>query len=229
MNSEYQCPFCDSWNTRPGEFQVDLSTKFGKGSYMASSSTCLECGESFVSPNQARENDERALILRNKLKLGERTLGGLAIREIREYLNLSQKDAAGIFGGGEIAFSRYESDSVAMSKAAENLLKVLYIQPNLLNQIKQVQNLSLAEIKIFKESEEKAISANKIIADFRNARSTKKHVRLIQGNKSIPYEFEKIDTHFRTTTHIQIRPGALPIKEYQINSSSQSRLIYGHP
>jgi len=48
------------------------------------------------------------------------------VRKFREYFGITQADAAKIFGGGPVAFSKYESDDLAQSKARDNLLRVAY-------------------------------------------------------------------------------------------------------
>ncbi|HEC06256.1 MAG TPA: type II toxin-antitoxin system MqsA family antitoxin, partial [Thiolapillus brandeum] len=51
-------------------------------------------------------------------------LSGAEVRALREKLGLSQADAAKVFGGGPVAFSKYESDDVAQSEAMDKLLRL---------------------------------------------------------------------------------------------------------
>jgi len=57
------------------------------------------------------------------------------IRRIRRKLNLTQKAAAEIFGGGHNAFSRYESGLTRPPKSTDSLLRLLDKQPKLLGEI----------------------------------------------------------------------------------------------
>lgn len=57
------------------------------------------------------------------------------IKRIRNKLELTQKAASAIFGGGHNAFSRYETGSARQSKATDNLLRLLDRHPHLLNEI----------------------------------------------------------------------------------------------
>lgn len=58
------------------------------------------------------------------------------IANVRKKLNLGQKEAADIFGGGVNAFSRYENGKTKPPLALVKLLKVLDRHPELLNEIR---------------------------------------------------------------------------------------------
>ena len=58
------------------------------------------------------------------------------IAQVRKKLDLDQKEAAEIFGGGVNAFSRYETGKTKPSLALVKLLQVLDRHPDLLNEIK---------------------------------------------------------------------------------------------
>ena len=58
------------------------------------------------------------------------------IATVRKKLNLGQKEAADIFGGGINAFSRYENGKTKPPLALVKLLKVLDRHPDLLNEVR---------------------------------------------------------------------------------------------
>ena len=58
------------------------------------------------------------------------------IISVREKLNLDQREAAEIFGGGVNAFSRYENGRAKPPLALVKLLKVLERHPQLLSEVK---------------------------------------------------------------------------------------------
>jgi HTH-type transcriptional regulator/antitoxin MqsA len=60
------------------------------------------------------------------------------IASVRKKLNLGQKEAADIFGGGINAFSRYENGKTKPPLALVKLLKVLDRHPDLLNEVRTV-------------------------------------------------------------------------------------------
>ena len=52
-------------------------------------------------------------------------LTGAEICALREKYKLTQSHAAKLFGGGPVAFSKYENDDVAQSEAMDNLLRLV--------------------------------------------------------------------------------------------------------
>jgi HTH-type transcriptional regulator/antitoxin MqsA len=58
------------------------------------------------------------------------------IVSVRKKLNLDQREASEIFGGGVNAFSRYETGKTKPSLALVKLLKVLDRHPDLLNEVR---------------------------------------------------------------------------------------------
>lgn len=60
------------------------------------------------------------------------------IVEVRKKLDLGQREAAEIFGGGINAFSRYETGKTKPSLALVKLLKVLNRHPDLLDEVRTV-------------------------------------------------------------------------------------------
>jgi len=84
-------------------------------------SVCDVCGSEQAAGNQLRTN-KRAMIKFKKTVDG--LLTGEQVRAVREKLKLSQSDAAKVFGGGPVAFSKYESDDVAQSEATDKMLRL---------------------------------------------------------------------------------------------------------
>jgi HTH-type transcriptional regulator / antitoxin MqsA len=58
------------------------------------------------------------------------------IAKVRRKLDLDQREAAEIFGGGVNAFSRYENSKTKPSLALVKLLKVLDRHPELLSEVR---------------------------------------------------------------------------------------------
>jgi HTH-type transcriptional regulator/antitoxin MqsA len=58
------------------------------------------------------------------------------ITQVRKKLDLDQRQAAEIFGGGVNAFSRYENGKTKPSVALVKLLKVLERHPDLLDEVR---------------------------------------------------------------------------------------------
>lgn len=60
------------------------------------------------------------------------------IAQVRKKLNLDQREAAEIFGGGVNAFSRYENGKTKPPLALVKLFKLLDRHPELLNEVRSV-------------------------------------------------------------------------------------------
>lgn len=84
-------------------------------------SVCESCGSEQAGAEQVRRN-KRAVIRLKKEIAG--LLSGDEVREVRRRLGLSQRAAAKIFGGGPIAFAKYEADDVIQSEAMDKLLRL---------------------------------------------------------------------------------------------------------
>ena len=84
-------------------------------------SRCDGCGSEQSDAMQLRLN-KRAMVAFKKRVNG--LLTGLEVRILRERLGLRQADAARVFGGGPVAFSKYESDDVTQSEAMDKLLRL---------------------------------------------------------------------------------------------------------
>ncbi|KZZ11252.1 hypothetical protein A3746_14275 [Oleibacter sp. HI0075] len=115
------CPICDEGHlhTRSEVIEVEHAGRCG---YIKSlHSECDECGSETATAAQVRQN-KRAMIAFKKQAEGLMT--GAEVKAMRLHLGLSQEQAARMFGGGPVAFSKYENDDVIQSEPMNNLLKV---------------------------------------------------------------------------------------------------------
>ena len=59
------------------------------------------------------------------------------IREVRTHLQLSQRRAGQIFGGGPNAFQKYETGKVTISQSMNNLLRLVAKYPELMVELQR--------------------------------------------------------------------------------------------
>lgn len=91
-------------------------------------------GDDGIFTKEDRKAYNKAL---NKIKAEvEKLMSPEEIRATRKQLQLTQRQAGEILGGGKNAFQKYESGEILPSKAISNLLKVLSINPKLMEVIK---------------------------------------------------------------------------------------------
>jgi HTH-type transcriptional regulator/antitoxin MqsA len=93
-----------------------------------------ECGEGMV------EESAWDKVARIKAALKAEYLGVMTpdnIREIRVNLNLSQRKAGLLFGGGPNAFQKYETGKVTISQPMNNLLRLVAKYPELVIELRR--------------------------------------------------------------------------------------------
>ena len=116
------CPIC-------GEGSITSSTTSNTVTYGRHSrsiemrlSACDCCGVEQATTEDARFNKRAMLAGRKQV---DALLSGQEIRNLRERLRINQTEAARLFGGGKVAFSKYENDDVAQSEGMDKLLRIV--------------------------------------------------------------------------------------------------------
>jgi len=90
-------------------------------------SVCSQCGAETILQDQIKRNDYRT---RDAWRKADGLLSGTEIVALRKQLDLTQQQAAQMFGGGTNAFSKYERGEVIQSVAMDNLMRLaLETQP----------------------------------------------------------------------------------------------------
>lgn len=126
------CPICEAGNLHAHTEQVDVEYMEQTGTIPSQYSVCDACGSEQAGAVDARFN-KRAMIGFKKSVLG--LLTGTEVRTMRTRWRLSQAEAAKVFGGGPVAFSKYESDDVMQSDAMDKLLRLVNDIPAALDKL----------------------------------------------------------------------------------------------
>jgi len=95
---------------------------------------CPACDESILSAAESRRTTQ--LMLAFSKQVNAAFVDPDFIASVRKKLDLDQREAAEIFGGGVNAFSRYENGKTKPPLALVKLLKVLDRHPELLGEVK---------------------------------------------------------------------------------------------
>lgn len=95
---------------------------------------CPACGESVLEAAEA-DRVSAAMLAFNK-EVNASIVDPRFVSTVRKKLNLDQKEAAEIFGGGVNAFSRYETGKTKPPLALVKLLRVLDAHPELLESVR---------------------------------------------------------------------------------------------
>jgi len=132
------CPICGEGQLHERVVHEETEYKEQKSLTPLYFSECDVCGSEQASAAQTRAN-KRAMIAFRKQVDG--LLTGAEVRKIRERLRISQAEAAKIFGGGPVAFSKYESDDVTQSESMDKLLRLAASDLSVLEKLKMKAGL----------------------------------------------------------------------------------------
>lgn len=97
---------------------------------------CPACGEAILDSGEAERTG--ALMREFSKQVNAAIVDPGFIASVRKKLNLDQREAAEIFGGGVNAFSRYENGKTKPPLALIKLLKVLDRHPDLLAEVRTI-------------------------------------------------------------------------------------------
>ena len=95
---------------------------------------CLACDESILDASESRRTME--LMAAFSKAVNASFVDPEFIASVRKKLDLDQREAGEIFGGGVNAFSRYENGKTKPPVALVKLLKVLDRHPELLSEVR---------------------------------------------------------------------------------------------
>lgn len=120
------CPMCEEANLEAKIGSDEVEYKGHKAALPLHFSACESCGSEQASPLELRTNKRSMIEFKKKI---DGFLTGKEVKEIRISLGLTQADAANFFGGGPVAFAKYEADDVTQSGAMDKLLRLAYAVP----------------------------------------------------------------------------------------------------
>ena len=122
MNKQELCPLCGAGHVTTHSEMVESEYKKQKAMLPLVFKQCDTCGSDFAGSAEAKLN-KRALMAWRKQVDG--LLTGQEITTLRRIYKMTQGQAAKMFGGGPVAFSKYENEDVAQSEAMDTLLRLV--------------------------------------------------------------------------------------------------------
>lgn len=134
------CPACGEGRLHPIIDAENVEYKGVTASIEYHFSQCDICSSELAGKDEASLNN-RAMTAFYKQVDG--LLSGHEILEIRERYNLTQKMAASLFGGGEVAFSRYERNEVSQNTAMDSLIRLCKVNPHNFLLLAEIKNVKL--------------------------------------------------------------------------------------
>jgi len=142
------CPLCGEGHLQPRTDQEEVEYKGSKGITALYYSECDACGSVQADAIQTRNNKRAMLAFKKKV---DGLLIGCEIKALRSRLGINQAQASVIFGGGPVAFSKYENDDVMQSEAMDKLLRVANDVPAAFKHLAQKAGVELAKPSPFSD------------------------------------------------------------------------------
>ena len=122
MSAQELCPICGEGHITPQVQMMESEYKGQKAQLPLHFKLCDTCTSDYAGAAESKLN-RRILIAYRKQVDG--LLTGEEITALRKQYKMTQGQAAQLFGGGPVAFSKYENDDVAQSEAMDTLLRLV--------------------------------------------------------------------------------------------------------
>ena len=160
MHDKTQCPICGAGHVTDHVEQVEAEYKGLKDQVPSHYQLCEACGSDFASAAEMRANKRAVMAFRKRV---DGLLSGTEIEALRERYKLNQKQAARLFGGGPVAFSKYENDDVAHSAAMDKLLRLVLRSESAFWDLVAQEGMT-AELRPSKSPDEPRFSSSNVVA-----------------------------------------------------------------
>lgn len=122
MNTDELCSICGDGHVTSHVDQLESEYRGKTALVPMHYKTCNVCGSDFAGGDESRLNKRAILAFRKSV---DGLLTGAEICALRERYEINQKQASRLFGGGPVAFSKYENDDVAHSESMDKLLRLV--------------------------------------------------------------------------------------------------------
>lgn len=132
-----QCVSCGGGPVKRETREVTFEYKGEVLTYEQPGGWCQDCGECYLENSDDTATDLLLYDFQAKIN-GHLTTGD--IRRIRKKLELTQKEAGEVIGGGHNAFSRYEKGIARPARGTENFLRILDKHPHLIDELRKQEH-----------------------------------------------------------------------------------------
>lgn len=122
MDTQELCPICGEGHVTAQVQEIESDYKGHKAMLPLHYRLCNVCTSDFAGAPESKLNRRVLMAFRKRI---DGLLTGAEITALRKQYKLTQGQAARMFGGGPVAFSKYENDDVAQSESMDNLLRLV--------------------------------------------------------------------------------------------------------
>lgn len=138
------CDACCEGRLHPMKSNEPVEYKGINGQLIIHYSICDVCKAELSDASDLLKNKHE--LVRFKKKVDHVPLGS-EIVELRRKHNLTQRLAANIFGGGPVAFSKYENDDLIPDESMVNLLKLAIAHPDTVRRLAKLKGIELEDTR----------------------------------------------------------------------------------
>lgn len=122
--STYDCPVCWKGKLTASTFTGKIKPRDGSKPFQIKDLECCLCDSCGCDPVLADQTIRNGIKIVDAKRKRVGLLTSTEIKDIRKKLNLTQRRASKIFGGGANSFSKYEQGYVVQSEAMDKLIRV---------------------------------------------------------------------------------------------------------
>lgn len=122
MNTNELCPICGEGHVTSHVEHVESEYKGQKAMVPLHFQVCDTCHSDFAGAPESKLNKRAIMAFRKSV---DGLLTGAEVAALRKHYDLTQDQAAKLFGGGPVAFSKYENDDVSQSESMDSLLRLV--------------------------------------------------------------------------------------------------------
>jgi HTH-type transcriptional regulator/antitoxin MqsA len=122
MDTQELCPICGEGHVTAQVQEIESDYKSHKAMLPLHYRLCNVCTSDFAGVPESKLNRRVLMAFRKRI---DGLLTGVEITALRKKYQMTQGQAARLFGGGPVAFSKYENDDVAQSESMDNLLRLV--------------------------------------------------------------------------------------------------------
>ena len=126
MSAQELCPICGEGHVTASVQMVEYEYKGHRAELPSHYKQCDTCTSDFAGMAESKQNKRIVMAFRKQV---DGLLTGDEITALRKQYQLTQAQAAKLFGGGPVAFSKYENDDVAQSESMDTLLRLIRRSP----------------------------------------------------------------------------------------------------
>lgn len=126
MENKALCAICGEGHVTAQTRAVETEYKGTKALLPMHYQLCDTCTSDYAGMAESKLNKRIVMAFRKQV---DGLLTGDEITALRKQYRLTQGQAAKLFGGGPVAFSKYENDDVAQSEAMDTLLRLVRRSP----------------------------------------------------------------------------------------------------